>query len=100
WKSSDVQNLKEMAATGQDPIASLCYDGPLAPLSLSRQNLSDYFKEQVAVVTNPAGDRERENEHFSTRVYLGPRPAFTGTPQLALELALPLLLGGGPGRED
>ncbi|HEY6838519.1 MAG TPA: glutamate synthase-related protein, partial [Geobacteraceae bacterium] len=94
WKSTDVQSLREMARNGQDPIASLGYDGPLAPLSLSRQNLSDYFKEQVAVVTNPAIDRERESEHFSTRVYLGPRPTLRGTPRPAVELALPLLLGG------
>ncbi len=94
WKSTDVQNLREMAQSGQDPIASLGYDGPLAALSLSRQNLSDYFKEQVAVVTNPAIDRERESEHFSTRVYIGPRPSLAGIPQPALELAVPLLLGG------
>ena len=94
WKSSDVQNLREMARSGQEPIASLGYDGPLASLSLSRQNLSDYFKEQVAVVTNPAIDREREAEHFSTRVYLGPRPALRGAVQPAVELAVPLLLGG------
>jgi glutamate synthase (NADPH) large chain len=95
WKSSDLRNLDEMARTGQDPIASLGYDGPLAPLSLSRQNLSDYFKEQVAVVTNPAIDRERESEHFSTRVCLGPRSALRGATRPAVELALPLLLGGG-----
>ena len=94
WKSTDVQNLAEMARNGQDPITSLGYDGPLAPLSLSRQNLSDYFKEQVAVVTNPAIDRERESEHFSTRVYLGPRPALRGPTQRGIELTLPLLLGG------
>jgi len=94
WKSTDVQNLAEMARNGQDPITSLGYDGPLAPLSLSRQNLSDYFKEQVAVVTNPAIDRERESEHFSTRVYLGPRPALRGPLQKGVELAVPLLLGG------
>ena len=93
WKSSDVQNLREMARTGQEPIASLGYDGPLAPLSLSRQNLSDYFKEQVAVVTNPAIDREREAEHFSTRVYLGRRPAMRGVVEPAVQLEVPLLLG-------
>jgi glutamate synthase (NADPH/NADH) large chain len=95
WKSSDLLNLREMARSGQDPIASLGYDGPLASLALSRQNLSDYFKEQVAVVTNPAIDREREAEHFSTRVYLGARPALRGAAQPAVELAAPLLLGGG-----
>jgi glutamate synthase (NADPH) large chain len=94
WKSTDVANLAEMARNGQDPITSLGYDGPLAPLSLSRQNLSDYFKEQVAVVTNPAIDRERETEHFSTRVYLGPRPALRGPLRRGVELSLPLLLGG------
>jgi glutamate synthase (NADPH) large chain len=94
WKSSDVANLAEMARKGQDPITSLGYDGPLAALSLSRQNLSDYFKEQVAVVTNPAIDREREAEHFSTRVYLGARPALRGSAQNAVLLSLPLLLGG------
>src|SRR6185503_11870270 len=36
--------------------------------------ISDYFKEAVAVVTNPAIDREREVEHFSTQTVLGPRP--------------------------
>ena len=65
-----------------------------AALSLSRQNLSDYFKEQVAVVTNPAIDRERETEHFSTRVYLGPRPTLRGAVQPAVELEVPLLVGG------
>src|SRR6185503_14515546 len=46
----------------------------LAPLSTQRQNISDYFKEAVAVVTNPAVDREREVEHFSTQTILGTRP--------------------------
>ena len=97
WKSSDIQCLKEMAQSGRDPIASLGYDGPLASLSPLRQNLSDYFKEQVAVVTNPAIDREREEEHFSTRVYIGPRPVMGAAPRPAVELELPLLLGGGRG---
>ncbi|GAM10305.1 ferredoxin-dependent glutamate synthase 2 [Geobacter sp. OR-1] len=94
WKSSDQQNLREMARSGQDPIASLGYDGPLAALALSRQNLADYFKEQVAVVTNPAIDQEREAELFSTRVYLGPRPTLRGPALPAMALELPLLLGG------
>jgi glutamate synthase (NADPH/NADH) large chain len=97
WKSSDVQNLREMARSGNDPIASLGYDGPLAALSLSRQNLSDYFKEQVAVVTNPAIDRERESAHFSVRVFLGARPRFKGSVPQGIELALPLLTGGRRG---
>lgn len=97
WKSTDVQSLREMARSGQDPIASLGYDGPLAALSRSRQNLSDYFKEQVAVVTNPAIDRERESEHFSIRVYLGSRPSLSGPVRQGVELAVPLLPGGRRG---
>ena len=94
WKTTDVRNLEEMADSGSDPISSLGYDGPLAALSLSRQNLSDYFKEQVAVVTNPAIDRERESEHFSTTVFAGPRPAFRGSVTPGVSLQAPLLLGG------
>ncbi len=94
WKNSDLRNLRDIARSGQEPIASLGYDGPLAALALGRQNLSDYFKEQVAVVTNPAIDREREAEHFSTRVYLGPRPRLKGAPRPALQLEVPLLPGG------
>ncbi len=97
WRRSDEQNIRQMAASGQDPIASLGYDGPLAALALVPQNLSDYFKEQVAVVTNPAIDRERENEHFSTRVYLGARPTLRGLRFPAVELDVPLLLGGRRG---
>src|SRR5207248_7617354 len=67
--------------------------------------------ETVAVVTNPAIDREREIEHFSTRVVLGPRPGLrsrarggvrslrsrNGGPSPRdrwLELRIPILLGG------
>ena len=94
WKGSDVRNLKDAARTGADPIASLGYDGPLAALALGRQNLADYFKEQVAVVTNPAIDRERETEHFSTRVTLGRRPSLRGPARRGVQLEVPLLTGG------
>lgn len=103
WKSSDLRNLGEMAATGRDPIASLGYDGPLAALATSRQNLADYLKEQVAVVTNPAIDREREAEHFSTRVFIGGCPTLHGRRRKAVELMMPLLPGGrrlGPANVD
>ena len=50
------------------------FDGPLAALSQERVNLADYFKETVAVVTNPAIDRGREYEAFSTRTVIGTRP--------------------------
>src|SRR3954453_21595224 len=66
WQRDDVKLCQQMASNGAEPIGSLGYDGPLAALSPERQNLADYFKETVAVVTNPAIDREREIEHFST----------------------------------
>ena len=74
WQREDMKLVQQMAATGAEPIGSLGYDGPLACLSPERQNLADFFKESVAVVTNPAIDREREMEHFSCRAVFGPRP--------------------------
>jgi glutamate synthase (NADPH) large chain len=74
WGREDREWVLELAKSGSDPISSLGYDGPLAPLSKERLNISDYFKEAVAVVTNPAIDREREVEHFSTQAVLGMRP--------------------------
>jgi glutamate synthase (NADPH/NADH) large chain len=74
WGREDREWLQELAKNGSDPISSLGYDGPLPPLSKERQNIADYFKEAVAVVTNPAIDREREVEHFSTQTVIGARP--------------------------
>lgn len=74
WGKEDREWVTDLAKNGIDPISSLGYDGPLASLSKDRQNVADYFKEAVAVVTNPAVDREREAEHFSTQSVVGPRP--------------------------
>jgi glutamate synthase (NADPH/NADH) large chain len=99
FDAEDLKILEHQMNTGAEPIQSLGYDGPLAALSRDRQNISDYFKETVAVVTNPAIDREREIEHFSTRVVLGPRPSLSGIVQTKrrVELQTPLLLGGYDG---
>ena len=75
WQREDSKLVQQMGSNGQEPIGSLGYDGPLAALSPERQNLADYFKETVAVVTNPAIDREREIEHFSCRAVFGARPS-------------------------
>jgi glutamate synthase (NADPH/NADH) large chain len=74
WGREDREWTLDLSKNGSDPISSLGYDGPLASLSKERQNIADYFKEAVAVVTNPAVDREREAEHFSTQTVVGPRP--------------------------
>jgi glutamate synthase (NADPH/NADH) large chain len=77
WGREDRDWVQELGKNGSDPLSSLGYDGPLAALSRERQNISDYFKEAVAVVTNPAIDREREVEHFSTQTLIGARPPLT-----------------------
>jgi glutamate synthase (NADPH) large chain len=99
WKREDMKLVQQMAATGSEPIGSLGYDGPLACLTNERQNLADYFKESVAVVTNPAIDREREVEHFSCRAVFGPRPSIHAVPDEVetVETAFPMILGGHDG---
>lgn len=94
WSTQDVDYIEALCKTGNEPIASLGYDGPLAALAPDKQSLADYFKEAVAVVTNPAMDREREVEHFSTRVILGARPNLADRNRLpagAVELKVPIL---------
>jgi glutamate synthase (NADPH/NADH) large chain len=99
WQRDDVKLCQQMASNGAEPIGSLGYDGPLAALSPERQNLADYFKETVAVVTNPAIDREREIEHFSTRAVFGRRPQIhaPGTDTRTIETSFPVILGGHHG---
>ncbi len=96
WQRDDVKLCQQMATNGAEPIGSLGYDGPLAALSPERQNLADYFKETVAVVTNPAIDREREMEHFSTRAVFGRRPSLhdPATDTHTVETSFPVILGG------
>lgn len=100
WGRIEESEVREMAETGREPISGLGWDGPLAALSQKRRNVSDYFHERVAVVTNPAIDREREADHFSTRVFLGARPTPAGASEGGqIELRAPLLFGG-LGAED
>ena len=96
WCQYDVDIRKKTATEGRPPIGSMGYQGPLACLNAEAMpNISEYFKENVAVVTNPAIDREREADHFSTRAILGDRPDAKGkTRAMGLELKTPLLLGG------
>ena len=96
YEPEDLKQALFMEQTGNELIGSLGYDGPLAALATKRANLADFLQETVAVVTNPAIDREREIEHFSTRVVVGPRPPIdrAGPPRPWIELRVPLLLGG------
>src|SRR5438309_1478022 len=91
WDKDDIDTAEKLAATGNEKIGSLGHDGPLAAMSDQRVNLSDFFKEAVAVVTNPAIDREREIEHFSLRVVLGRRPQMTTGKQVRRHKRMELL---------
>ncbi|SFV01885.1 glutamate synthase-related protein [Alicyclobacillus macrosporangiidus] len=94
WRDDDLKMLDFEVHSGAEPIRSLGYDGPLPALDPGVKQLSDFLQETVAVVTNPAIDREREIEHFSTRSLIGKRPSFEGLYQEAprVETQSPLLL--------
>ncbi|KAA0544960.1 glutamate synthase [Bacillus sp. BGMRC 2118] len=99
WDREHIQLVEQMADKGAEPIRSLGHDAPLAAIDTSRRNLADFIKESVAVVTNPAIDRDRETEHFSTRTMLGKRPSLfrKEEKQLFLELSSPVLVEGNHG---
>ncbi|MDB5055162.1 MAG: glutamate synthase [Bacilli bacterium] len=96
WDREGIQMIETMSETGAEPIRSLGHDGPHAAIHWERQNIPDFIKESVAVVTNPAIDRDREMEHFSTRVIVGARPALFAPldERLRMELLAPLVLEG------
>ncbi len=99
WERDHIQLIEQMAEKGVEPIRSLGHDAPLAALNPERINIPDYIKESVAVVTNPAIDRDRETEHFSTRVIIGKRPKLFQKEPIGtvIELTTPLLLEGKAG---
>ncbi len=97
WQRYDVDLGRRIALEGADIIGSMGYQGPLACFVAEEAlpNCSEFFKENVAVVTNPSIDREREAEHFTTRIILGDRPSLTADnvpSPTGLELMTPLLL--------
>ena len=103
WNTEQTQEVIEQAEYGVDPVGSMGFDGPLAALSRNRVNLADYFKETVAVVTNPAVDRGRECEAFSTCTLVGTRPEI-GTAaeknEQFIMLESPILSGGHPDLDE
>ncbi|MNU52546.1 Ferredoxin-dependent glutamate synthase 1 [compost metagenome] len=64
--------LEPMASTGQEAIASMGYDSPIAVLSDRPQRLFSYFKQMFAQVTNPPIDAIREELVTSTLTTIGP----------------------------
>ena len=103
WREDDIKMMDFEIQTGAEPIKSLGYDGPLAALDTANLRLlPDFLQETVAVVTNPAIDREREIEHFSTRTVLGKRPSLGGQYGDAprVEVQSPILLEELPPAAD
>ncbi|MFJ8119419.1 glutamate synthase-related protein [Bacillus mycoides] len=96
WDREHIQLLEQMATKGVEPIRSLGHDSPLAALDTDRRNIADFIKESVAVVTNPAIDRDREIEHFSTRTVLGERPSLSSKMKqpFVVEVLSPIILEG------
>jgi glutamate synthase (NADPH/NADH) large chain len=96
WDREHIQLLEQMAEKGAEPIRSLGHDAPLAAIDPNRKNLADFIKESVAVVTNPAIDRDRETEHFSTRTVIGKRPSLFEAQESSyvIELISPILIEG------
>jgi len=64
--------IKKMAEDGVEPTFSMGVDTPLAVLSAQPRQLSDYFKQQFAQVTNPPIDPIRERSVMSLAAGLGP----------------------------
>ena len=60
-----------MSTTGQEPVAAMGNDTPLAVLSEKPQVLFNYFRQQFAQVTNPAIDPIREELVMSLTEYIG-----------------------------
>lgn len=63
--------IREMAATGKEPIGSMGNDVPVAVLSRKTYRLFNYFKQMFAQVTNPPIDPIREELVMTLSGYLG-----------------------------
>ncbi|MCU0473231.1 MAG: glutamate synthase large subunit [Bacteroidales bacterium] len=72
YSREDIDRIiKEMAATGKEPIGSMGNDVPLAVLSKKSYRLFNYFKQNFAQVTNPPIDPIREELVMTLSGYLG-----------------------------
>jgi glutamate synthase (NADPH/NADH) large chain len=63
--------IAPMATGGKEPLGSMGADNPLAVLSDRPANLSHYFKQLFAQVTNPPIDPIRERVVMDLRTYVG-----------------------------
>jgi glutamate synthase (NADPH/NADH) large chain len=81
--------LVPMAETGKEPVGSMGTDTPLAVLSEHAPNLSAYFHQLFAQVTNPPIDPIREALVMSLETTMGPDGnTFDETPEQCHQLRL------------
>ncbi|MCJ7447243.1 MAG: glutamate synthase large subunit [Bacteroidales bacterium] len=72
YSMEDIDRIiREMAATGKEPIGSMGNDVPVAVLSRKPYRLFNYFKQLFAQVTNPPIDPIREELVMTLSGYLG-----------------------------
>ncbi|HPJ58433.1 MAG TPA: glutamate synthase large subunit [Bacteroidales bacterium] len=72
YSIEDIEKIiKEMAATGKEPIGSMGNDTPPSILSEKPYRLFNYFKQVFAQVTNPPIDPIREELVMTLSGYLG-----------------------------
>ncbi len=72
YSYEDINELiKPMATTGKEPLGSMGADNPIAVLSDRPAQLSHYFKQLFAQVTNPPIDPIRERIVMDLRTYVG-----------------------------
>lgn len=65
------QVLRVLGETGQEPVASMGDDTPVAVMSQRPRLLYDYFRQKFAQVTNPPIDPLRENHVMSLATCIG-----------------------------
>jgi len=81
--------IEPMATTGKEPVGSMGTDTPLAVLSDRAPNLSAYFHQLFAQVTNPPIDPIREALVMSLETTMGPDGnTFDETPEQCHQLRL------------
>lgn len=92
WERRNIRFARYLAKLGKEPIGSTGFDGPMAFLRKPYPNIPEFFQEKVAVVTNPAIDRAREKEMFSTETILGERPDFDDYESQVIHAGIPFIL--------
>lgn len=77
WTAERKRAVMNMLKEGKEPITSMGNGRPLAILSQNNPTLFKYFKQIVAVVTNPPIDPLREKGAFDLTTYLGRVPGIS-----------------------